>query len=197
MNIEKQLKEAIEAGEVLRISYAGGSQPGTARDIAPISVKGGKVRARCYSSNAVKLFALDKISILDQSSAKPDKWEPDRPPRTRYSCVGDIVAEHAEEWKAAGWHPQYDEDQIGLHMYGKRGKLLKSPAVSLCFDPVVNELYMDLDGNFSAPDKKRERPWVVRANGMNTVTFKNFDKAAALFVEYSRQVTPNPAPAPK
>ena len=53
MDMEQKLKEAIEDGEVLRVKYAGGSQPGAQREIAPISVKVGKVRARYYTSKAV------------------------------------------------------------------------------------------------------------------------------------------------
>jgi predicted DNA-binding transcriptional regulator YafY len=64
MNIEASLKEAIETGEVLKVRYHGGSQPGALREIAPISVNGDKVRARCYSSDAVKTFVIGKVEIV-------------------------------------------------------------------------------------------------------------------------------------
>lgn len=75
MSKESVLQEAITTGEVLRIRYEGGSQPGAERDISPISLKEGKVRARCYSSNAVKLFVIDKITILDQRISSNNDWE--------------------------------------------------------------------------------------------------------------------------
>lgn len=62
---EKRLQEAIDDGEELKVIYQGGSQPGSLREIAPISLKNGKVSARCFTSNAVKSFLLEKISIVD------------------------------------------------------------------------------------------------------------------------------------
>ena len=76
MTVEDRLHAAIEDGEVLRITYAGGSQPGAERDIAPISIKDGKVRARCYSSNAVKMFVIDKVSLVGASSSTSENWTP-------------------------------------------------------------------------------------------------------------------------
>lgn len=57
------LSAAIKSGEVLSLIYHGGSNPGGQREIAPVSVKAGKMRGRCYISNAVKTFDLKKIEI--------------------------------------------------------------------------------------------------------------------------------------
>jgi hypothetical protein len=54
VDVETVLQEAIETGEIITIIYKGGSKTGAKRDISPISIKNGKVRARCHSSNAVK-----------------------------------------------------------------------------------------------------------------------------------------------
>lgn len=196
MDIEKRLMEAIEDGEVLRVTYAGGSQPGAERDIAPISVKDGKVRARCYSSGAVKLFVVNKITILSSAHSEGQAWKPGQVKALDWNTLAEVVEAHREEWQAVGWRVISDEEHIGLHTYGKR-KLLKYPTVALLYDPVVHEVYMDLDGDFVEPDRERERPWVVSAPGFNKATFKNFSKAANRFIEWSRQVTPNPRPPTK
>jgi predicted DNA-binding transcriptional regulator YafY len=73
MNTEDRLKEAIEDGEVLKIIYHGGSQPGTSRYIAPIQVGNGKVRARCYSSKDVKVFYLNNLPLWMEMKIRNSK----------------------------------------------------------------------------------------------------------------------------
>ena len=102
----------------------------------------------------------------------------------------------ADQWVKEGWHVEQSDDHIGLHMYGKHKKLLKYPTVSIYYDPEINEIHMDLEGNFTKPDQKREKPWVVSAKGYNTSSFKNFEKAALKFIDFARQIKPNPAPNP-
>lgn len=65
MSSEVALKEAVETGEILKIRYHGGSQPGRLfREIAPISVNSDKVRA----SGTVKTFLISKVEIIFQSA---------------------------------------------------------------------------------------------------------------------------------
>lgn len=44
------LLKAIQSGDTLQVRYFGGSSPGGKRELQPISVKDGKVRALCTSS---------------------------------------------------------------------------------------------------------------------------------------------------
>jgi predicted DNA-binding transcriptional regulator YafY len=73
VNVEQRLREAIQAGETLKIVYNGGSNPGALREIAPISLSGDKLSAHCYSSNAVKSFAIDRIVLVDGQSATSER----------------------------------------------------------------------------------------------------------------------------
>jgi hypothetical protein len=57
------LKEACFNGEVLKIKYRGGSQPGAAREIYPLSISDEKVHAKCLTSNSEKAFFIDKIKM--------------------------------------------------------------------------------------------------------------------------------------
>lgn len=49
-NVEHVLVDAIENKQSLTVVYLGGSQPGTLRNISPISINGDKLRARCHST---------------------------------------------------------------------------------------------------------------------------------------------------
>jgi len=62
-SIVKTLKNAIGTGELINIVYQGGSQPGKARMILPLKIKGDKVLAKCLSTNKIKLYFLDKASL--------------------------------------------------------------------------------------------------------------------------------------
>ena len=87
METEDRIREAAEAGEVLRVIYAGGSQPGARREIAPISIQNGKVRARCFSSNAVKTFVIDKIEVVEGNQATTAvEWNAGAMPSVNYSA---------------------------------------------------------------------------------------------------------------
>ena len=68
-NVEHVLVDAIENKQSLTVVYLGGSQPGTLRNISPISINGDKLRARCHSSGAVKVFNLGKIQLPSDSCA--------------------------------------------------------------------------------------------------------------------------------
>ncbi len=59
-----RFEEAIETGEILRVRYDGGTQPGSIRDIRPLSVSGEKLRAYDETSARPKLFYLEKIDVV-------------------------------------------------------------------------------------------------------------------------------------
>ncbi|EOO8726807.1 hypothetical protein I5R18_RS00010 [Escherichia coli] len=67
-NVRHILLDAIENKKSLTVIYLGGSQPGTLRDISPISISEDKLRARCHSTDAVKFFNIGKIQLPSDSS---------------------------------------------------------------------------------------------------------------------------------
>lgn len=64
MSVVSFLKSAIETGEILRISYGAGSQPGAIRDIRPVSIKGDMLRARDDFSSGLKNYKIALIEIV-------------------------------------------------------------------------------------------------------------------------------------
>ena len=68
-SIRDLLTEACVNGEVVRIIYHGGSQPGTVRAISPIEVSKSEVRARDLAVGIAKTFKLAKIELAEASTS--------------------------------------------------------------------------------------------------------------------------------
>lgn len=72
MNMIKRLQSAASTGEIVKIIYHGGTQPGASREVVPFKVVDETLHARCCSSNTNKTFKLDKVQIYDDSANKGD-----------------------------------------------------------------------------------------------------------------------------
>lgn len=191
MIVEERLHAAIEDGEVLRITYAGGSQPGAEREIAPISIKNGKVRAQCYTSNAVKLFAIEKITLIGSSAGQP--WSHEKAGQPTYENIDAAKQSHEKEWLEQGWMVEADNHCLSLHQLGKRGKVLKSPTVDLSYSAETSEWVYSLEtDDFEEQNRRpRTRPWTLRAKGFETKTFKHLDVAVATMAQWAYELAPN------
>lgn len=80
MRLKRRLQEAAETGEVLRIRYHGGSQPGAVRDIQPMRVKRDRVLAVCHDAKGLRSFLFERMEFVDESVPVSYKFEL-RPPR--------------------------------------------------------------------------------------------------------------------
>jgi len=99
--------------QVIGSSIEGGCKPGAVREIAPISVKNGKVKARCYSSNVVKTFVAKEIEILNSLQNRPsEKWEASIVPYSDYEPIGSFIKDNKSELEELGW--------FGSHLRGIR-----------------------------------------------------------------------------
>ena len=187
MSAEERLREAIDGGEVLKVVYSGGSQPGSVRDIAPISIKDGKVRARCYSSLAVKLFVIEKISIVEEGSiSNTAEWSANQKQGSLYESIQDLLRKQKDVLYSLGWHIESDDNSLSLHRRFKNGKPLKNPDISLCYEEFTYDSVVGVDGELHEENRrKRQRPWSVRGKKKNTRSYGSLDKAAELFLEWS------------
>lgn len=105
--ILSQLIDASGTGQVLRIRYSGGSQPGTSRDIVIQSVADDRVYAVCLQAHESKTFMIDKIEncvaiptpadlenewvlSLDESAVRLARRRPRVPPH--YAVVDSTIA---------------------------------------------------------------------------------------------------------
>lgn len=65
----QELKLAMNSGEIVKVSYYGGSQPGAIREIVPLSFFGkNKIKALCIRTNTKKTFFIEKIEIEDDQA---------------------------------------------------------------------------------------------------------------------------------
>ena len=192
MTTEKRLQEAIEAGERVQIKYNGGSQPGVLRHIGPIVLKDGKVRARCYNSNVVKLFMVKKIKIMkDQGNISIAKWNSEKKPTKRFKSIIELLEKENGFFTELGWHIENDKDRISLHRRYKNGNAMKRPDVSLNYEELTCDLVIGLDGEEHEENiRKRQRPWIVRGKKQSTKTFGSLNKAAEMFMDWAKLLAP-------
>jgi hypothetical protein len=59
-----RMQAAIDDGEILRVRYDRGSQPGTVRDIRPVLIAGDRIRALDEASVVPKVFILKYLEIV-------------------------------------------------------------------------------------------------------------------------------------
>lgn len=192
MSTEDRLRQAIESGEVLKIVYHGGSQPGSLREIAPVSIKNGKVSARCFTSNSVKSFALEKIVVVEgESRSSAAEWQPGLVKPEQYVSISELLENQKDHLVLLGWHIANDKDHLSLHRKLKTGKPLKGSDIALYFEEYTYDLVAGADGELHEENmRKRLRPWTVRGKNQDTKTYSHLDKAAEVFIEWAKLLAP-------
>lgn len=196
-DVSDALSAAIRTGEVLTIKYYGGSQPGAERQIAPISMEGSKVRARCYSSNAVKIFSIEKIELCPSRLPESEvAWDPAKKDIRRYNSLQELHDAHQRDFESQGWHVQFNTGFLSLHRVWKNGNPLKAPEVSISFEEWIVDAYMDIndDGDLVdvvSPPRKSTRPYCVRAKKHESISYSILDHAAQRFLEIATKIAPS------
>jgi len=194
VDVETVLQEAIETGEIITIIYKGGSKPGAKRDISPISISNGKVRARCHSSNAVKHFMLEKIDLAVSGETKSEFWEDvEKKEDKTYESLESIYNEFNSSFKDMGWYVFMENNSLSLHRKQKRAnKPLKASSVSLDYNEYTSDFVMGIDGEIREENiRKSTRPYALRANGKNTKTYGHLSSAVPQFIEWANELAPN------
>lgn len=193
MTIVNELQMAINNSQILTIKYHGGSQPGTIRQIGPIEINNEQVRARCYLSNRVKLFRIDKIEIVhDPQYLKEKSWDPNFKPSAKYDSLKMVFNENIAMFEKLGWHINNSSDEITLHSRFKNGNPKKGSDVAIIYEEFTYDLvYDDSSDEFIEGNKrKRTRPWIIIAKNMETKTFGILDHAVDIFLEKAKELSP-------
>ncbi len=182
---EERLLVAIHAGRTIRVVYNGGSQPGTVRQITPTGVINGKVRAYCHASQIMKLFTIDKISIVDDEGTPGlTSWQPGPTP-PRYTSLETLMEDHRNDFIEHGWYIKTSKDHLSLHRTFKNGKPMKGEEVSIHFEEYTCDLIMDEEGAIREQNvRKKQRPWMVTAKNKPTRTYGSLDAAVTQFLEW-------------
>ncbi|MFN3625829.1 MAG: hypothetical protein ACK4TP_17435 [Hyphomicrobium sp.] len=66
-----RLKDAAGTGEIVDIVYAGGTQPGTRREITVRAVEGEMLKACCLATGMPKTFRIDRLELWDGDPRVP------------------------------------------------------------------------------------------------------------------------------
>lgn len=191
MLIEKLLN-AAKTGEVLRVRYFGGSTPGAERQLRPIAITDGKVRALCLQSGETKTFVIEKMEeIVDGVPSAMASSVPVAP--ATFQSVEEFVAHHRASFEAQGWIVQHEGKAVSLHRTFKNGKLIQTPDVALSFEAETYDAVFDGEQIVEANRRERSRPWVLRGKNKTTKTFTEVEKAELSLLEWAMQLSPRPA----
>jgi hypothetical protein len=132
-----------------------------------------KVKARCYKTNTVKCFFLEKITLAqsDKINYTGEHKEPE--------TLTKALEPHMEELKQLGWEIEADDIQAGLFDYFKNGKRRKTATVGISDTNFhwVNGQY-EAYGSFD----RIVRHWYVHGHA-----FKYLSKAIEKFMDYARE----------
>ena len=187
--IHDALLEAIENGKPLRVRYFGGSSPGAERELQPLAVKDGKVRARCIPSGETKTFVVEKMELAVEGVPSELAGTLPAPP-TIYASVDEFVIHQSAYLQQLGWVVQREGETISLHRTFKNGKLIKTPDASLQFEAVTCDLVFDGENFIETNHRERSRPWIVHATNQTTKTLGDFGKAQLVFLEFAKSLAP-------
>ena len=210
--LRSRLTAAAESGEILRIIYRGGSQPGSARDVCPISISGDLLRAHDVAAGADKQFRLSNIEIVDEQVTAP-AYDPHfvSTPVEDGRTIEDVFAPMVAELQALGWHVQLSQHELTLHQYFKNGKPRKRAEVQIMRvepSPAGNEgddagddtslvISISLAGvavrEEEAPKRASRpyRPYFVSSASMPpSRQFGHLARAAELFLSEARALAP-------
>lgn len=182
MDTKERLKEAIDTGEILTIIYHGGSQPGTTRQISPMSFSRDRVRARCLISNKPKYFTLDKIDLVDDPAAEPT-YEKDKK-FAEPASIQIALEPYLETIRAMGWLVEINDQEAGLYRTRKNGNRLKYPDVALRYHATTRRE----DERGRIHEIPSTMPWHVNSNKAQNSFFKSLSHAAERFIKVADEV---------
>jgi hypothetical protein len=190
--ILKALLKAVENDESLRVRYFGGSSPGSERELMPLSIRDGKVRARCLSSGETKTFLIEKMEpVVD---GVPSTLAASFPtPEPVYASIEEFLNHQTAALQEMGWVVKHEADFVTLHRTFKNGKLIKTPDVRFQYQELIFDLVFDGDQVIEANHRKRSRPWSVGGKKQTSRAFGDFGKAQRAFMELARSFSPNRA----
>jgi len=188
-----RLAEARRNGEVLRIAYHGGSQPGSAREISPMSISGDDLIAHDLATDEVRTFKLAKIEVINDGVQVVEYDATRPPPAEDTTSLGETFAGAHQELERLGWHVQILPDSLSLHGFFKNGKPRKTPIIGINYSESVVDIFDDFDGRgLQEVRHPSKRPYYVYSPGFEQArTFAVKSKAVELFWEEARRLAPN------
>lgn len=136
------LRRVIGSGEVATIAYNGGTRPGQARAVVPLSLSTGELVAAEPHSSVNKTYKVNLIAwvelssgqrasnpnVLPPSAPKPPARVPDAP---HLPSLAAYIEHYRAELIGAGWHLFEEADSFAVGSRFKSGKPKKTPSIWL------------------------------------------------------------------
>ena len=164
MDIETHLRAVIAAHETTTIIYHGGSAPGAARAIAPISVSGTKLTARCLETNARKTFDLAKIELAGAAPIKPYNEVMAEIAALEARPFGVWADEMTALFANAPVHINRAENAWSVHDFTRYGKPRVGALASIEYRPTTSTMRWDDDTETQVmDDHPSAQPWCVNS----------------------------------
>ncbi len=197
-NLAHELALLARESRTVVILYHGGSQPGTKRQILPVSVSGNRVRARDLASDEVKIFSLDKIEIVAEDYLASEYVKKESV-NNRTTNLLDLLKKEAEELEHLGWEVKLTEESIKLHTRSKNGTITPAATVGLRrnYDQVIT---IALDSGTHTSEISSDRPWyvfgpdfleaLVEPEPEAGQTYKYLSKAVRVFLDQAHRHAP-------
>jgi hypothetical protein len=148
--VAQLLQRVAGSGETVTIAYNGGSRPGQARPVVPISVSSSNLVASERGAKVNKTYKLALIAWAELSSGvrainaqvsplvapkPPPRIVPDIP---NLGALAAYVEHYRAELTAAGWHLYEEPSSFGVATRYKKGTPKKTPSIWLrYFEPNV------------------------------------------------------------
>jgi hypothetical protein len=202
-SIEKILQGVVGTGEIITLAYNGGSRPGQARQVVPISLSNQKLVAVEPATHLSKHYKTELIAWIELSSGEHISNSEAAPPPVKSNIpTFDTLAEYAKhlvpELQNAGWHIYESETSFAVATSFKNGKPRKTPSVSIqYFDPTVETIFDFESGNLKTVPRKltgREKPWRIDSWRLKQGrSFGQLRKAFEIFLEEARASDPTRA----
>lgn len=191
-SIRETLAEACDNGEVVRIIYHGGSQPGTVRSVSIIAVSELEVRARDLAVGSVKTFKLEKMELAEASASTPEYNPAHAPTIELFGSIREVLEAAVEDLQSLGWHVEIAEQSISLHRFFKNGKPRKTPDILLSYNEYTVDVFVDLDGLLKEEARKSSRPYRLDSRNLATAkTFVKMSSAVACFLAEAKKLAPS------
>ncbi|HCB30556.1 MAG TPA: hypothetical protein DEP50_07430 [Acinetobacter lwoffii] len=198
--ISEFIQTYIGAGVTVVIAYSGGSRPGAARDVIPISCTDFELEAVEPGVRIKKRYKLVKVLWACVGSEKVinDQMQDNQENLKIFDSLSSCANYFREEFISLGWFVHEDDGFFGVGCHFKNGKPKKSPSIGLSYVDRSTELSYDADANDFVEVKReltgRERPWRVDSWRLREgKTFSLLSSAVQLFLREIRDSDPKTA----
>lgn len=198
MEAEKLIQNAIDSKQKINVIYHGGSLKGQSRVLGPISIKGNKVRAKCYTTNALKSFLIERIQVITESGAltKDRSSEVIQLPKVEpQQTLPDVQNAITPHFPIENWLVDFKGDDKSLSIFSrfKNGNPKKLPELQICYEEYRTELIIDDEtGDYKEVTKKRTKNWVVRyKKTKSSISYSHLNTAADRFFDWCKELLGN------